>query len=228
MTPTELFADLREVARETLERGGAPASHDFSHVLRVVANAERIAEAEHGNIAICRMAALLHELVNLPKNHPESHRSGDLCAIEVERVLDARGVERGFVEAVAACVRDHAFSKGVSPASLEARILQDADRLDAIGAIGVARCMATAAEMKSRFYSPDDPLATKRPLDDRAFALDHFAKKLFRIPERLHTPTARAIAAERVAFMHTFVDALARECAFESTEQVESRQRSRG
>lgn len=210
--PPALFGELRQVAEAALQN--APVSHDFSHVLRVMENAERIAEAEGANVLVCRVAALLHELVNLPKSHPESHLSGDLAAVEVERVLTSRSVDPAFASAVASCVRDHAFSKGVVPELVEAKILQDADRLDAIGAIGVARCMATAAEMKSRFYSPDDPFAKARELDDRAYALDHFAKKLFRIPERLHTATARALAAERLVFMRSFVDALASECGF--------------
>jgi len=214
-----LFADLSAVAEAALLGTCAPASHDFSHVLRVVENATRIAKAEGANVDICRVAALLHELVNLPKGHPESHTSGDLCAIEVERVLQARNLQPSFVSSVVASVRDHAFSKGVVPASLEAKVLQDADRLDAIGAIGVARCMATAAEMKSAFYASSDPFAKARALDDRSFALDHFAKKLFRIPERLHTATARRLAEERTAFMRAFVDALANECGFEKPWQ---------
>lgn len=209
MTP-EIQAELRTLAERTLE--GAPASHDFSHVLRVVANAERLALAEHADVDVCRTAALLHELVNLPKNHPESHLSGDLCAVEAARVLRERGLPEAFVEAVACCIRDHAFSKGVVPESLEARVLQDADRLDAIGAIGVARCMATSAEMRRPFYSWDDPLASRRELDDKSFALDHFEKKLFRVPERLHTESARRLAERRVAFMQAFVDNLADEC----------------
>jgi uncharacterized protein len=210
-----LFADLREVAEGALRRSVAPASHDFLHVLRVVENATRIATAEGANVEVCRVAALLHELVNLPKDHPESHTSGDLCAIEVEGVLFARDLPPSFVSAVVASVRDHAFSKGVVPDTLEAKVLQDADRLDAIGAIGVARCMATAAEMKSAFYASSDPFAKARALDDRSFALDHFQKKLFRIPERLHTATAKRLAEERMAFMRAFVDALARECGFD-------------
>lgn len=209
------FAELREIAAAALV--DAPASHDMAHVLRVVANAERIARGEGADVEVCTVAALLHELVNLPKDHPASHTSGDLCAVRAEEVLRERGADPSFATAVAACIRDHAFSKGVVPPSLEGKILQDADRLDAIGAIGVARCMATAAEMKSRFYCPDDPFAERRPLDDRAFALDHFAKKLFVVPERLHTRAAKELAVERIAFMRTFVDALARECAFEAS-----------
>jgi len=213
---TTSFAALLPLVKETL--ASAPPSHDLAHVLRVVASAETIARVEGADVSVCTTAALLHELVNLPKDHPLSHTSGDLCAERAREVLVDRGADPTFVAAVVACIRDHAFSKGVVPASLEAKVLQDADRLDAIGAIGVARCMATAAEMKSRFYCPEDPFARARPLDDRTFALDHFEKKLFCIPEKLHTASARALAEPRVAFMRAFVAALAAECAFPLAE----------
>jgi uncharacterized protein len=212
VTP-ELEALVRaEVARVLV---GAPPSHDLSHVERVLRTAEHLAEREGADRDVCRAAALLHELVNLPKNHPDSSRSGDLCADESARVLRGAGAAEAFVARVAAAIRDHAFSKGVLPDSLEGKILQDADRLDAIGAIGVARCVATAAEMGSRLYDPQDPLARARPLDDKAFALDHFERKLFRIPALLHTAAARALAAERVAFMRAFVAQLGREVVFD-------------
>ncbi|HRH00429.1 MAG TPA: HD domain-containing protein [Polyangiaceae bacterium] len=212
MTP-----ELEAVARAEVERAllVAPPSHDLSHVERVLRTAERLAEREGADRDVCRAAALLHELVNLPKNHPDSARSGDLCAEEAARVLRGAGAEAVFVERVADAIRDHAFSKGVVPGSLEGKILQDADRLDAIGAIGVARCIATAAEMGSRLYDPQDPLARARPLDDKAFALDHFERKLFRIPALLHTASARAQAEERVAFMRAFVAQLGREVGFD-------------
>jgi uncharacterized protein len=209
--------ELEAVARAEVERAllVAPPSHDLSHVERVLRTAERLAEREGADRDVCRAAALLHELVNLPKNHPDSARSGDLCAEEAARVLRGAGAEAVFVERVADAIRDHAFSKGVVPGSLEGKILQDADRLDAIGAIGVARCIATAAEMGSRLYDPQDPLARARPLDDKAFALDHFERKLFRIPALLHTASARAQAEERVAFMRAFVAQLGREVGFD-------------
>ncbi len=209
-------ARLVAEARRRLE--GAPPSHDFSHVLRVVESAQRIALAEGANLEVCRTAALLHELVNLPKNHPGSALSGDLCAEEARALLEREGHEPSFCDEVALAIRDHAFSKGVVPSGLSSRVLQDADRLDAIGAIGVARCMATASEMGSLFYAPTDPTCRERAPDDKAFALDHFYKKLFLVPERLHTSTARRMAAERMAFMKAFVEQLGREVGFDAPE----------
>ena len=83
------------------------------------------------------------------------------------------------------------------PETIEGKVLQDADRLDAIGAIGIARCFATCAEMRVPFYNPDDPFCGVREPDDKRWGLDHFYRKLLRIPDGLHTATARAIAKDR-------------------------------
>jgi uncharacterized protein len=105
----------------------------------------------------------------------------------------------------------HPFSLGVVPTTIEAKVLQDADRLDAIGAIGIARCFATTSVMKRPFYNPEDPFCAKREPDDKSWGLDHFYRKLLRIQDQLHTETARTMARERTAFMQAFLDQLARE-----------------
>ena len=100
-----------------------------------------------------------------------------------------------------------------TPETLEAKVLQDADRLDAIGAIGVARCFATCADMKRPFYDPDDPRCEHRAPDDKLWGVDHFYKKLLRLEAGMHTATARSLAAERTRFMREFLDRLADEIA---------------
>lgn len=205
----DLMTRLRAVA-EVRARGAGPA-HDFLHVLRVTENARRIGEAEGARLDIVLPAAMLHELFNYPKGHPESHRSGDVCAAHAEVVLRAEGCAAEQIERVCACIRDHAFSKGVVPSDLEGRVVQDADRLDAIGAIGIARCMATCSEMQRPFYQSQDPFCRNREPDDKAWGIDHFYKKLLRIPDTLHTATARALAAERAGAMHAFLSQLERE-----------------
>lgn len=208
MTP-ERLERLRAIASERL-RGRMPA-HDASHVERVARLARRIAEAEGASVDVVVVAALMHEHVNLPKDHPDSARSGDLCADAVAPLLRAEGCEQPFVDAVVACIRDHAFSKGAAPSSLEAKVLQDADRLDAIGAIGIARCFATTTEMRRPFYDPVDPFCRSRTPDDKRWGIDHFFRKLLRIPSTLHTTTARGLAVERMRAMESFLEQLARE-----------------
>lgn len=204
-----LRAGLVDAARRAAE-GSGPA-HDFAHVTRVVRTAETLARAERADVEICVTAALLHELFNYPKGHPESHLSGERCAEEALVLLHADGWTEDRAEAVAYAIRVHPFSRGIVPTTLEAKILQDADRLDSIGAIGIARCFATTSEMQRPFYDPDDPFCEGRAPDDKQWGIDHFYRKLLRIPDVLHTDAARAIAHERVAFMQAFLSQLGRE-----------------
>ena len=123
------------------------------------------------------------------------------------------GVDVATSARIAACIRDHAFSKGVVAASLEGRIVQDADRLDAIGAIGIARLFATTSEMRRPFYADVDPLCVARAPNDKLWGVDHFFRKLLKIEAGLHTETARRLAVERVAAMRAFLAQLEREIA---------------
>jgi len=200
---------LEEIAREAAQT--AESAHDFGHVRRVAASARLFAEAEGADVDIVLPAALLHELVSLPKDHPDSPRSGLLCAERAADVLRGEGYPRGHVEAIAYCIRVHPFSLGVVPETLEAKVLQDADRLDALGAIGIARCFAVGADMKRPFYDPEDPFCRARKPDDKRWTLDHFYKKLLRLPDALHTEAARAMARERAAFIGAFLAQLGRE-----------------
>jgi len=206
----EVMEALRTIARD---RASADSAHDWLHVVRVERNALQIAGAEGADGAIVGAAALLHELVNLPKDHPDSHRSGELCAGQALQVLQAAGVEEATSRRVAQCIRVHGWSAGLAPPDLESAVLQDADRLDAIGAIGVARCFATSQAMRRPFYAPQDPFCEAREPDDKAYAVDHFYRKLLRIPQRLHTATARAMAGDRVAFLEAFLEQVRREIA---------------
>ena len=200
---------LREVARARAS-GNGPA-HDFSHVTRVTENARRIARSEGADLAIVIPAALLHELFNYPKDHPESSLSGEVCAEHAAQLLGSEQYPGHLIAAICDCIRNHAFSRGVIPATIEGKVLQDADRLDAIGAIGIARCFATLGEMRSPLYHPDDPFCRSRTPDDKAWGLDHFYRKLLRIPDGLHTRTAQVIAADRLRLMNEFLGQLERE-----------------
>lgn len=197
-------------AAEEAGRGSEPA-HDFLHVCRVAANACSIADVEAADVAIVLAAAFLHELRNLPKDHPDSARSGEFCADEADTLLRSLKVDREMREAVCYAIRVHPFSLGITPETPEAKILQDADRLDAIGAIGIARVFATGAAMNRPFYSQDDPFCIRRPPDDKTWTLDHFYRKLLRLPEQMHTAVGREMAEERAAFLRVYLEQLRRE-----------------
>ena len=209
---SNLPAELVEQAR--LAGTEADPAHDFGHVLRVCENVRRICAGEavsERDTQVAVTAALLHELFNYPKQHPQSHLSGDVCAEHAAAALAQLDYDAPFIAAVSACIRDHGFSKGVTPDSLPARLLQDADRLDAIGAIGIARWAATCNAMGTQFYAPEDPFCDARAPDDKRFGIDHFYQKLLRIEATLHTRTARQVARERSQYMREFLTQLQNE-----------------
>jgi uncharacterized protein len=191
-------------------KGAAPA-HDFLHVLRVVKNCEQLLQTERADANVTLTAALLHELFNYPKNHPDSARSGDVCAERAEALLLSEKRDALFARKVSEAIRSHAFSKGQAAGSIEAAILQDADRLDALGAIGIARCMATTSEMARAFYNPEDPFCKNREPNDKLWGIDHFYKKLLKLPERMNTPSGLALAETRVKVLEQYLKDLATE-----------------
>jgi uncharacterized protein len=197
---------LEEVARA---RSGDGPAHDWAHVQRVAGLVRQIVAVEGGDLRVAETAALLHELFNHPKGHPQSHLSGERCAEEAEKVLRELNWDSHLIQQITYCIRMHSFSRGIFPETLEAKILQDADRLDAIGAIGIARCFATCAEMKRPFYFPEDPFCERRAPDDKLWGVDHFYKKLLKI--EFHTAAAKKLGEERAAFMRAFLEQLARE-----------------
>ncbi len=181
-------------------------SHDLAHILRVIRNAMRIHEAEGGDGRVLAAAVLLHDCVAVEKNSPLRAQASRLAADKARGILAEQSWSAADIDAVAHAIETHSFSAGLPPVSLEAKILQDADRLDAIGMVGAARCFYVAGRMRSALYDPFDPRAEVRALDDRSFAIDHFAAKLFKLADGFQTPTGQAIAAERHRRLETFLD----------------------
>ena len=183
------------------------AAHDFDHVLRVTHLAAQIAAAEGADVTIVRLAALLHDLPT-PPAPDEDHRTAHhlRAAAAARQLLSARGANAALVAQVAHCIEAHRFrDRRVQPQTPEAQCLYDADKLDAIGAIGVARAFAYAGAHGSRLWVK--PVAALT--DDDAAASDYtpvheYVFKLRRLLETLYTPTARAIGAERHAAMAAF------------------------
>lgn len=190
----------------------ADAAHDSSHVLRVLNSAWDIAQTEGGDLEIIVAATLLHDAKNLPKGHPKAKSSSSLSAEFAVALLRDAGFPEDKLPVVYDAIVCHSFSKGLVPSSLEGKVLQDADRLDALGAIGIARLFACTGERGGQLYCPGDPLGrTDREIDDKAYGVDHFRKKLFLLPGLMQTETGRRLAEERVAIMHQYLDVLERE-----------------
>lgn len=209
MSDAPWLARLEGHARRAAE--GADAAHDYGHVARVVKAAREICARDGIDPTVPVAAATLHELFSYPKGHPDSPRSGVVCAERARAVLEGEGAPAEIIEPVCRAIREHPFSLGVTPESVEGRVLQDADRLDALGAIGLARMWATCQAMGRPLYAPDDPFCAAREPDDKAWGLDHVYKKLLRVPAGLHTAAARALAEDRVAFMRAYLAQLERE-----------------
>jgi len=201
---------LRELYAEVRRRAGGDSAHDVSHLLRVAAWTLALAEPEVDPTEAIG-AALLHDLVNVPKSSPQRSQASALSAAEARGLLAARGVDPETVDRIAQAITDHSFSRGAVPRSALGRALQDADRLEALGAIGIFRCAATGAAMGTDFFDGDDPWAEARELDDRRHSVDHFFVKLLRLPETMCTAAGRLEAQRRAQFMVEFLRQLGEE-----------------
>ena len=209
MTDSEL-AEWERRCRAFLEaRPAGDAAHDPAHVRRVVAQARRLARAEGADLAVVVPAAWLHDCVTVPKDSPDRARASRLAADAAGAWLRAEGFPERLVPAVEHAVAAHSWSAGIAPETPEAAVVQDADRLDALGAVGVARLYATAGALGSALAHPGDPLADSgRALDDRQWATDHITVKLLGLPATMRTAAGRAEAERRAAFLCRFLDQL--------------------
>jgi len=201
----QLRNQLIEIAQEKI--APTDVSHDFEHALRVLSNAEMIAQKEGGDLDIIVPAALFHDLIVYPKNHPLRYKSQEESAEETEKILERLShFPKNKIEKVKTCILQCSFSKGIIPDLLEAKILQDADGLEATGAIAIMRTFAYTGLMKRPFYNSKDPFCKNRKPNATEFALDLFYERLLKIADRMHTPTARKIARRRTAFLLSFLE----------------------
>jgi uncharacterized protein len=186
----------------------ADGSHDVSHLIRVWKNVSTIRVEEGGDEIILVASVLLHDCFPVEKNSPLRAKASRFAADKASSILSELGWEREHLYAVEHCIESHSFSAGIRPKSLEAMILQDADRLDAIGMIGVARCFYVAGMLEERLYDPMNPEAKGRKLDDSTYALDHFQTKLFKLASGLQTATGRRLAHVRHERLRYFFEQL--------------------
>jgi len=190
------------------------AAHDTAHIHRVVRWARQLADVEGADLSVVVPAAWLHDCVMVPKDHPDRSRASAVAAEAASSWLESEGYPAERIPEVAHAIEAHSFSAGIPPRTIEAKVVQDADRLDALGAIGIARCYATAGAMGSNLVHPDDPVPSETPtrqLDDRRYATDHFVTKLLTLPATMQTKAGREEAERRATFLRRFMDELARE-----------------
>lgn len=194
-------------------------AHDRHHVERVYRWALRLAPEAGADPDHAGAMALVHDVALVPKDGPDRALGGERSALLAGDELRSAGYTEAAVAAICDAVRTSSWSRGLAPAGPLGVVLQDADRLDALGALGLCRNLACAQFMSSsvkpgRFYDPEDPLAASgRPLDDRLQALDHLPAKLLKLAAGMRLPSARSEAAHRHAFLLAFREQVAQELA---------------
>ena len=190
---------------------GADAAHDLAHIQRVVASAQALAVAERADLAIVLPAAWLHDCVIVPKDSPQRSRASALAADSAIAFLQANDYPLADWDAIHHAIAAHSFTANIAPRSAEARVVQDADRLDALGAIGIARCLMLGGAAGRRLYDPAAPFPLQRPPDDLANTIDHFYTKLLGLAATMTTAAGRAEAERRTTFMRQFLGQLGAE-----------------
>ena len=187
------------------------SAHDFEHVMRVYKNAQKICILENANEKLVLSAALLHDIVSYSKSDKRSKLSSIQSAKKSEQILKKYNFSKEEIGIISDAIRDHSFSQNTTPRTLEGKILQDADRLDALGAIGIARVFATGGSLKRPFYNIDDPFCKTRTPDDKTWTVDHFFQKLLKLESLMNTKSGKIEAKKRTSTLKEFLKQLKQE-----------------
>lgn len=198
---------LVEEARKSIKEDDP--SHDLSHSLRVLGNAEYITQFERGDLEVIIPAALFHDVVNYPKDNLKSKYAAEESARVVRIILEKfSDYNKEKIAKVERAIIEHSYSNGIRPESLESKIVQDADRLEVTGAIAIMRTFCSTGQMGRRFYNPKDPFCEKRDPDSLLYAVDLFYKRLLKVKDLMNTETAKKLAEKRTRFLYDFLKQL--------------------
>ena len=186
-------------------------AHDFDHIMRVYKNAQQIIKKEKVNETLVLSAVLLHDVVSFPKSDKHSKNSSIESAKKAKTILKKYDFTSDEITIVCDAIYEHSFSQKKIPKTIEGKILQDADRLDALGAIGIARVFATGGSLRRPFYNLDDPFCKKRIPDDQTWTLDHFFEKLLKLEFLMNTKSGKIEAKKRTNILKDFLKQLKHE-----------------
>ena len=186
-------------------------AHDFAHIMRVYKNAEEICKKEESNRKLVLVSVLLHDIVKKTQSDRRTRSSADLSAEKARLILRKLKFSDNDIAIVSEAIKNHSFTKGKISTSIEGRILQDADRLDAIGAIGIARVFSVSGAKNREFYEPNDPFSKTRKPNDKKWALDHFFKKLLVLENTMNTKTGKIEANKRTKVLKNYLARLKEE-----------------
>ena len=187
------------------------SAHDFDHIMRVYKNAQQIIKKEKVNETLVLSAVLLHDIASFPKSDKRSKNSSIESAKKAKTILKKYDFTSDEITIVCDAISEHSFSQKKIPNTIEGKILQDADRLDALGAIGIARVFATGGSLLRPFYNLDDPFCKKRMPDDKTWTLDHFFEKLLKLEFLMNTKSGKIEAKKRTKILKDFLKQLKHE-----------------
>ena len=189
----------------------ADAAHDISHVRRVVKNVLYLTESEGANPLVTVPSAWLHDCVAVAKDSPLRAQGSRLAAEAATAFLATLDYPPDLIPETYHAIEAHSYTANIATRSLEAEVVQDADRLDSLGAIGIARCLLVGGRLNLQMFHHDDPFCDDRDPDDSRYTIDHFYAKLFRLPATMKTEAGRTEAQRRAALMQRYLDDLRKE-----------------
>lgn len=194
-------------------------AHDINHVLRVVKSAKEICKQEQASMEVVLPAAYLHDCFSFAKDHPKRKQSSTYAADKAIQFLKSINYPDQYLDAIHHAIQAHSYSANITAKTIEAQIVQDADRLDALGAIGIARCLQVSSTLSRPLYAENDAFCDTRAPDDSAFTIDHFYTKLLSLGKQIKTPSAQKEAQLRTQFMQTYLEQLKKEVLVENANE---------
>jgi uncharacterized protein len=203
--------DKIELLKKEIKKYFNHASHDISHVLRVYRLAVRIAEKENADMECIKAAALLHDIARTDEINGKIECHAEGGAKKAEQILEKFGYAPEKIRIITDAIRTHRYKNQLKPKTKVGEILQDADRLDLLGTMGIARTFARAGETRSPLHDPGiNP--DKKYRSSITTAINHFYEKILKVtPDTFHTRTARSIAKSRYKYTKTFIERFLKE-----------------
>ena len=206
----DVFSQIQEeVVKHFLNAKG---SHDWEHTERVHNLCIRIGKKENADLEILKYAAVLHDI---GRNH-QDESNGEICHAEkgtmlARKLLEKYDIDHKKIENIVHCIESHRFRGRITPQSIEAKVLFDADKLDSIGAVGIGRAFLFAGEVGAKLHDKDVDLENTKPYTKEDTAYREFKVKLRKIKDRMLTVEGKKIAERRHRFMVNFFDRLNKE-----------------
>ena len=199
---------IEKLIHEIKKKSNDEPAHDFNHIMRVFNNAKKICKYESANERLVLASVLLHDIVSYPKSDKRNKNASVESANKAKIILKKYDFSKDEVSIIADAIRDHSFSRKKIPSTIEGKILQDSDRLDAIGAIGIARVFSTGGSLNRPLYNLNDPFCKIRKPNDKQWTADHFFKKLIHLETMMNTKSGKKLAKKRTKILISYLKEL--------------------